>query len=190
MKILLYLMAVMSLMLANVHKDADTASCKKCHPTITKEFEESMHKHSSIYNDKVHKAVWDLHPAKAKDDYKCSKCHTPNAKTKEEQTQGITCLTCHTIKSITKDSKSNINNYNGEKKSFYSAEAGREKEKVVYKTTTSWWGNKTTVGSAYHDIDYTNKDFYTGNVCMGCHSHKQNSNQFDVCRIEEDGAKN
>lgn len=190
MKILLYLMAIMSLMLANVHKDADTASCKKCHPTITKEFEESMHKHSSIYNDKIHKAVWDLHPAKAKGDYKCSKCHTPNAKTKEEQTQGITCLTCHTIKSITKDSKSNINNYNGEKKSFYSAEVGREKEKVVYKTTTSWWGNKTTVGSAYHDIDYTNKDFYTGNVCMGCHSHKQNSNQFDVCRIEEDGAKN
>jgi len=186
MKTLLYILALSSLLFAN---NADTASCTKCHPTITEEFESSMHKKSSIYDDKIHKAVWDKHPAKAKGDYKCAKCHTPNAKTQQEQHVGITCISCHTIKNVEKHEKANKNIYSGEKKTFYSAEVGRESEKVVYKTTTSWWGNKTTIGSAYHDIDYTNKQYYTGKMCMGCHSHKENSHGFDVCTTDEAGAK-
>ena len=38
-----------------------------------------MHKNSSIDNDKIHKAVWNLHPSKAKDDYNgevCMGCHS------------------------------------------------------------------------------------------------------------------
>ena len=190
MKTLLSLILLSNIVFANVHSDADTTSCKKCHPTIVKEFATSMHKKSSIYDDKVHKAVWDKHPAKAKGKYKCAKCHTPNAKTEQDQHKGITCISCHTIKSITQGTKTNTNNYTGEKKVFFSAEAGRENEKVVYKTTTSWWGNKTTIGSAYHDLDYTNKNYYNAQVCMGCHSHKQNSHKFAVCSTEEAGAKN
>ena len=187
MKTLLYILALSSLLFAS----SDTASCKKCHPIITQEFETSMHKKSSIYDDKVHKAIWDLHPAKAKGDYKCAKCHTPNAKTVEQQHQGITCISCHTIKNVEKHAKSNKNVYSDKPKTFYSAEAGRESEKVVYKQTTSMFGlTTTTVGSAYHDIDYTNKQFYNGQMCMGCHSHKQNSKQFDVCRTDDAGAKN
>jgi mono/diheme cytochrome c family protein len=188
MKILLYILALSSLLFAS---SADTASCKKCHPIITQEFENSMHKKSSIYDDKVHKAIWDRHPAKAKGDYNCAKCHTPNAKTATDQHEGITCISCHTIKDVEKHAKSNKNVYSDKPKTFFSAEAGRESEKVVYKQTTSMFGlNKTTVGSAYHDIDYTNKDFYNGQMCMGCHSHKQNAKQFDVCRTDDAGAKN
>ena len=186
MKTLLYILALSSLLFAN---NADTASCKKCHPTIVEEFQSSMHKKSSIYDDKIHKAVWDKHPAKAKGNYKCAKCHTPESKTKEAQREGITCLSCHTIMDVEKHEKANKNIYSGEKKKFYSAEAGRESEKVVYKTTTSWWGNKTTVGSAYHDLDYTNEKYYNGSICMGCHSHKQNSHSFNVCTTDEAGAK-
>jgi len=187
MKTLLSLLALATILFANAQ---DTASCKKCHPTIASEFETSMHKKSSIYDDKVHAAIWDKHPAKAKGKYKCAKCHTPNVSSKVATHEGITCLSCHTIKSVEKHEKSNKNIYETKAKTFYSAEAGRESEKVVYKTTTTWWGNKTTVGSAYHDIDYRNKDYYNGAMCMGCHSHKQNSHKFAVCETEEAGAKN
>ena len=186
MRTLFYIIALSAALFAS---HSETASCQKCHPTITQEFESSMHKKSSIHEDKVHKAIWDRHPAKAKDNYKCAKCHTPNADTREDEHKGITCITCHTIKDIEKHEKANKNVYETKPKTFYSAEAGRESEKVVYKTTTTWWGNKTTVGSAYHDIDYTNKQFYNGSICMGCHSHKQNSKKFAVCETEEAGAK-
>jgi hypothetical protein len=165
-------------------------SCIKCHPAIVSEFETSMHKKSSIYEDEIHKAVWDKHPAKKKDNYKCAKCHTPNAKSKDEAHKGITCITCHTIKDVNIGSKSNKNIYETKDKTFYSAEAGREDERVVYKTMTTWWGNKTTVGSAYHDIDYTNKQFYNGQMCMGCHSHKQNSKKFLVCSTQKPDLEN
>ncbi len=186
MKTLLYILALSSILFASAE---DIASCKKCHPTITAEFETSMHKKSNIYDDKVHKAMWDKHPAKAKDNYNCAECHTPNATSEEVSHEGVTCISCHTIKSVEKHAARNKNVYAKDKHTLFSAEKGRETEVVKYKTTTSWWGNKTTIGSAYHDIDYTNEDYYTGEMCMGCHSHKQNSHQFDVCRTEEAGAQ-
>ena len=189
MKILLSIFALFSVIFASTDV-ADSAACKKCHPSISKEFEVSMHKNSSIYDDKVHQAIWNLHPLKAKGDYKCAKCHTPNAKSEQEQHAGITCISCHTIKNVEKHAKANKNIYSDKAKTFYSAEVGRESEKVTYKQTSSWFGlNKTTVGSAYHDIDYTNESYYDGKMCMGCHSHKQNSHQFNVCTTEEEGAK-
>ena len=186
MKAILY---IVSLSLALFANSADLATCKKCHPTIVQEFESSMHKKSSIYEDKIHKAVWDKHPLKNKNDYTCAKCHTPNTTDGQAHKEGITCLNCHTITSVEKHAKSNKNIYSEKDKTFYSAEKGREGEIVKHETTSSWWGNKTTVGSAYHDIDYTNESFYNGQMCMGCHSHRQNSHEFNVCSIEEDGAK-
>ena len=187
MKTLLYILALSTILFAS---QSDTASCNKCHPTIAQEFQSSMHKKSSIYEDKVHAAVWDKHPAKAKGNYNCAECHTPNATSKETSHEGITCISCHTIKSVTKHAARNKNVYSQDKHTLYSAEAGRESEVVKYKKTTTWWGNKTSTGSAYHDIDYTNKAYYDGEMCMGCHSHKQNSKQFDVCRTDEPTAKN
>jgi hypothetical protein len=189
MKILLYI-CTLALTLSAHSGKADLASCKKCHPIIYKEFQDSMHKRSTIYEDKVHKAVWDKHPAKAKGNYKCSKCHTPDVADVKGTHQGITCISCHTIIDVKEHTKANENIYTKEAKTFYSAQPGRESEKVVYKTTTTWYGNKTTVGSAYHDIDYRNKNYYNGNMCMGCHSHKQNAHNFSVCDTEDEGAKN
>ena len=71
MKTLIYILALSSVLFASpdMSSMANVASCKKCHPIIADEFESSMHKKSSIYDDKVHKAIWDKHPAKAKGDY-------------------------------------------------------------------------------------------------------------------------
>ena len=188
-KNILYILALSSVLFGSSNV-ADVASCKKCHPSISAEFETSMHKKSSIYDDKIHKAIWGKHPAKAKNNYKCAKCHTPNVTSENIEHKGITCLSCHTIIDVEKHEKVNKNIYSKKEKILYSAEKGRENEKVHYKIITTWWGKKTTVGSAYHDIDYTNKIFYTGKMCMGCHSHKQNSKKFNVCTTDEAGAKN
>jgi hypothetical protein len=163
----------------------DLNTCKGCHPIIVNEFENSMHKKSTIKEDKIHKAIWDKHPLKKKGDYTCAKCHTPNG-----SHSGITCLSCHTITNIKKHSKENENIYEKRDKYLYSAQKGMEDKKVVYKEESSWLGLFTkTVGSPYHDIDYTNKIFYNGEVCMGCHSHKKNSHGLNVCKTGNKGVR-
>ena len=165
-------------------------TCKSCHPIIYNEFQKSFHKKSTIKDDAVHKAIWDKHPAKAKGNYKCAKCHTPNVKKENQEHQGITCISCHTITDIKEHSTANENIYEKKDKTLYSAEKGMENKKVVYQEKSSWFGLvKETTGSPYHDIDYRNKGFYTGKMCMGCHSHKQNGKGFDVCRTDMKGAK-
>jgi len=167
----------------------NVSTCKSCHPIIYNEFQDSFHKKSTIKEDVVHKAVWDKHPAKAKDNYKCAKCHTPNV-TEEHPNDGITCLSCHTIIKIEEHEKANKNIYEKKDKTLYSAEKGMETKKVVYEEKSSWFGLvKETTGSPYHDIDYRNKNFYTGKMCTGCHSHKQNGKGFDVCRTNPKGAE-
>lgn len=166
-------------------------TCKRCHPVIYAEFHNSMHKKSSIYSDKVHQSIWDLHPSKAKGEYKCAKCHTPNAKTEEEQKEGISCVSCHTISDVTEHARSNKNIYTDETKTFFSAQPGKEQTKLTYQTKSTFMGMfKTTTGSPHHDIDYRNENYYTGKVCMGCHSHKQNAHSFEVCRTDSKGAQN
>ena len=183
MRLFLTLITLFSLQLSATE---NTSTCKKCHPTIYNEFQESFHKKSSIHEDKIHNAVWNKHPAKVKGEYKCAKCHTPNNKRHE----GLTCISCHSITSIENHPKSNKNIYETKAKTFYSAEKGMEDKKVMYQEKSSWFGMvKKTIGSPYHDIDYTNEIFYTGKVCMGCHSHKQNAHGFDVCKIDTSGAE-
>jgi len=169
----------------------DINTCKSCHPIIYNEFQQSFHKKSTIKDDAVHKAIWDKHPLKEKGDYKCSKCHTPNVKKEDQEHKGMTCISCHTVTGIEEHPKANRNIYEKKDKTLYSAQKGMEDKKVIYEEKSSWLGLiKETVGSPYHDIDYRNKGFYTGKMCMGCHSHKQNSKEFDVCRTDMSGAMN
>jgi len=162
----------------------NTKLCKTCHPIIYSEFQNSIHKKSSPKLDKVHNAVWSLHPLKKKDDYKCAKCHTPNGE------ENVNCFSCHTIKNIEKHQKTNTNIYEKKPKLFYSAQKGSEDKKLTYKKTSKFFGLiEDSEGSPYHDIDYTNKIFYDGSVCMGCHSHKQNSHKFTVCKTASSNEK-
>jgi DNA-directed RNA polymerase subunit RPC12/RpoP len=98
----------------------ENTTCKKCHPTIFAEYQNSIHSKSSIFKDAVHKAVWDKHPAKPKNNYKCAKCHTPSdhdlisgksklADNEIQQNEPISCQACHTIESVEKHTKANKN---------------------------------------------------------------------------------
>ena len=185
----MYRLLTLLLLLLSQSFATDLNTCKGCHPVIYNEFQESFHKKSTVKEDKVHKAVWDKHPAKKKDNYKCAKCHAPE-ETKANTHQGITCISCHAITAIENHPKANKNVYETKDKTLYSAQKGMEDKKVVYKEKSSWFGLvKETTGSPYHDVDYRNKDFYTGKMCMGCHSHKQNGKGFDVCRTDMKGAE-
>jgi hypothetical protein len=174
----------------------ENSTCQKCHPKIFKEYQNSMHQHASIYNDPIHKAIWDLHPAKKKGNYKCAKCHTPAdheliaGKTTLEKNpiqikEPISCLSCHQIEDIEEHAKANKNIYTKDKKTFFTADREKKGTKLLYHDKSSFFGLfKTRVGSPYHDIDYTNEKFYNGDICMGCHAHKQNGKGFTICDLE------
>ena len=174
----------------------ENVTCKKCHPVIYEEYQNSIHSKSSIFKDAVHKAVWDKHPAKEKNNYKCAKCHTPSdhnlmsgksklAENEIQRTEPISCQACHTIESVEKHTKANKNLFTDKKKYFFSANKEKKGTKVVFKDESHFLGMfKTKVGSPHHDIDYSNEGYYNGDSCMGCHSHKQNSKGFTVCDME------
>lgn len=183
------------------------STCKGCHPTIYKEFYNSAHRKSSIYEDEIHSAIWKLHPDKKKERYKCAKCHTPadlklldaldNNKTalpKDEDVQkkeAISCISCHSIKSIKEAKVHNINIMTKEPKMIYASDIKNRDKKIIFKEESSFFGLvKKTVGSPYHNIDYSNKNFYTGKMCMGCHSHLKNIENQDTCNVDMSGANN
>ena len=174
----------------------ENTTCKKCHPIIFAEYQNSMHNKASIFKDAVHKAVWDKHPAKPKNNYKCAKCHTPSdhdlisGKSKLEnndiqQTEPISCQQCHKIESVEKHKKANKNILTSKDKYFFSANKEKKGTIVKFKEENYMFGMMTKVsGSPYHTIDYSNENFYNSNMCMGCHSHKQSGIGFTVCDME------
>lgn len=204
MKKLIYLMALNIVTLFADSSFISSSVCKTCHPVIYDEHYSSSHRNSSIYNDPVHKAVWDKHPYKKKNKYKCAKCHTPTdtkllkklalnevavpQMDKTQTEQAIACVYCHSIKSIKSNPKSNTNILSTKDKILFSARDGEETNNdLAYKIKTSHLGLLTEKsGSPFHDIDFTNENFYNGNVCMGCHSHKQNSHALKVCETQSD----
>ena len=181
--------------------------CKGCHPIIYAEYYESAHRKASVYEDELHKAVWDKHPDKQKKQYTCAQCHTPTdikllkalennkeamPEKNELQTQeAVSCVYCHKIQDIKEHTKSNKNSISLQEKLFFSAD---DKHRAVnnkkYTSEKSLFGMvKTKTGSPFHRIDYSNEAFYNGKMCMGCHSHLKNDNNLDLCRVEKEGAQ-
>jgi len=173
-------------------------TCQKCHPVIYKEYQKSQHKKASIFTDPIHKAVWDAHPLKKKELYKCAKCHTPNNKEamaalKEHKKylpqdnsasrEGVSCVSCHKIASIKHGELSNTNILTKDTKKLFSArKSEKDKKDKKFQLSSEFFGLVTKKsGSPYHDIDFSNELFYNGNVCMGCHSHKENAKKLKVC---------
>jgi len=169
--------------------------CKSCHPTIYNEYYESAHRKASVYNNPIHKAYWDKHPKNEKG-YSCAKCHTPSddkvLKTGKltdneiQREEPISCVLCHTIKSVDEGEMSNTNISTGEHKLFFTAQKEKKgSAQAQYKKETSWFGLvKETKNSPYHKIDYNNENYYNGNVCMGCHSHTNNEHGFDIVMLD------
>jgi len=192
----IYLFSLLSLWITMTHAALENTTCKKCHPVIFQEYQNSMHAKASVFKDPVHKAVWDKHPAKQKNNYKCAKCHTPSDHTLAsgkhvlqnnpiQQNEPISCQACHTIESIEIHTKANKNVYTSKKKYFFSADTGKKGQKVIFKEEKSLFGLITeTTGSPYHDIDYSNEIYYNGKACLGCHDHKQNAKGFAVCDMQ------
>ncbi len=205
-KIILFFLTIGSLYATSQYETNKT--CKGCHPLIYGEFYESAHRKSSIFEDDVHKAIWDKHPDKAKNIYTCNECHTPsdsriqNALDKEmdaiptkdavQVEEAIGCVYCHSITNIEKHAtpydKSILTK---EPKMIFAANKDNRDGKIMFKEESSFFGMmKKTVGSPFHNIDYSNKGFYTGKMCMGCHAHFENTHGQTVCTIDESGANN
>jgi hypothetical protein len=184
----------------------ESNTCKACHPTIYSEFYDSSHRKASIFGNKVHKGMWDVHPDKQKESYTYANCHTPtdlelikkldeNKKALPEQNNiqtqdAISCAYCHSIKDVESHAKLNQNVSSLKEKVFYSANENQKDQKnKEFKDEVSLFGMmKEKSGSPFHKIDYSNENFYTGKMCTGCHSHLQNDNSFDLCRVEEKGS--
>ncbi len=188
---------ILAIMIASsLYASLDNTTCVKCHPKIFAEYQHSAHRQASIYLDPIHKAIWDRHPAKKKGNYKCAKCHTPRdkavvsgsntlTKTPIQTQEPISCQTCHQIESIQEHKKANKNIYTKEKKTFFAADKTQKGTTLHYHDKSSFFGLfKTRVGSPYHDINYSNENFYNGGVCLGCHDHKANGKGFLVCDMQ------
>lgn len=194
MKIVLFLFISLCSLIANdsTHHFAPSSDCKACHTTIYDEFYGSMHANSTPQKDPIHAAVWDKHPKKLKfEQYSCGKCHTPAANNLDDMLkkgnkalplaenkthqEGITCAYCHRIESIELHKKPSNTN-------------------IISKDEKSYFGTlKNHIDSPYHAIKTEgNKHMANGNVCIGCHSHKMNKHNLNVCSTnidnEMDGA--
>ncbi len=183
-------------------------TCKGCHPIIYNEYYGSAHRKSSIFEDGIHKAIWDKHPDKAKNKYTCNECHTPSdtritdALNKEQNAmpnkdmaqaeEAISCVYCHSISNIEKHAEPHDKNIlTKESKMIFAANKDNRNGKIIFKEESSFFGMfKKKTGSPFHNIDYTNKNYYTGKMCMGCHAHFENSHGQNVCTIDETGASN
>jgi len=193
MKYILFLLTISSLSLSAISNESKV--CKSCHTTIYNEYYESSHRKSSIFNNPIHKAYWDKHPKDEKG-YTCAKCHTPSdtvalqtgklEKNAIQLDEPISCVYCHTIKSVDSGEMSNSNITTGKHKEFFTAQNDKKgTKKAQYITKTSWFGLlKESQNSPYHEIDYNNENYYNGNVCMGCHSHTNNEHGLDIVMLD------
>ncbi len=179
MKTLFFLLYLFTFTIYANQTFESSETCKACHPTIYDEFKSTQHAKSSIFDDEIHAEVWKKHPKNTKlESYACAKCHTPAASnldalvTKHNgvvpdannstQREGISCAYCHRIESIKHDWMMNVN--------------------VVSKEERSYFGSlKEHIDSPFHKIKTDSAHFNGGNVCIGCHSHKKNKYDMNVC---------
>lgn len=187
------LLTIFSFLSVTVLTANESKVCKQCHPVIYEEYYKSSHRNSSVYNNPIHNAMWQMHEKDEKG-YTCAKCHSPsdkdaleNGKLTKNETQleePISCIYCHSIKDVQEGEGSNTNVLSNKVREFYTAQEGKE-GKAAYEKEVSWFGlKKAPKSSPFHKIDYDNKNFYNGNVCMGCHSHTNNEHGFDITMLD------
>ncbi|MCF6243807.1 MAG: cytochrome c family protein [Sulfurovum sp.] len=157
---------------------AKNKECSSCHPTIYNEYKTSQHAKATIFDDPIHAAVYDKHPQyNKKDMYRCGHCHTPTAdnlsalvgkdgptpdSNNETQNEAVACAYCHRIEDVKHGVTMNKNVISLKEK--------------VYMTAKSNPGT-----SPFHGLKTNKAIFKDGKMCMGCHSHKSNKEEFQVC---------
>jgi len=161
------------------------STCKMCHPKIYKEYKTSAHSKSTIYEDAIHKTIWDMHPHKKKNKYTCAKCHTPadtrilkalkdgtNAMPQDDELhhEAIACITCHSIQSIKSHPKTHdeivLADNDKKRPIIFAANKKNRHDKGLYVREYGMFKSKSR--SPYHDINYTNELFYAGKMCSNC----------------------
>ncbi len=182
--------------------------CKTCHPQIYKEYETSAHSKSTIYKDEIHKKIWDLHPNKKKNKYTCAVCHSPGdvrllkaledgeiamPQDDKKHHEAISCITCHSIQNIERDPKTHdkivlVDNDKKRPTIFAADELNRDNDDVYQRKTSIFGMFKSRSRSPYHDIKHSNDIFYTGKLCLGCHSHFKNEHELNICTTDDEGA--
>jgi DNA-directed RNA polymerase subunit RPC12/RpoP len=117
----------------------------------------SQHGRATVFQDKLHGAVYDKHPQKLKmQKYRCGKCHTPTADNlsellkphngvipdpkNETQNEAVACAYCHRIEDV---------------------ELGKAMNKnIVSKEPLHYFSNKDNPGSSpFHKISTKKRDF-------------------------------
>lgn len=157
---------------------AKNEECSTCHPTIYEEFEKSQHNKSTVFKDPIHGAVYNAHPSKQNGSYLCGNCHTPTADNlaelvssqngitpdvnNETQNEAISCAFCHRISDV--------------KEGTLMDRSVISPEEQVYFTRKD---NPEDV--PFHGLKTNKKVFEDGKLCLGCHAHKGNKNDFQVC---------
>jgi len=178
-----YTLAVLIIFLVSLNADTtypSSKSCNECHENIYREHTKSMHHKSSIFEDEVHRKVKN---AVNKDKYSCAICHMPATKNlravmngdeqpnpnSHRQRDGVSCFFCHQISKIydSKVHKINFSNYKGEKK-------------------PTVFGNLKKPYESNEHYSESNEIYKNSEVCMGCHSHKQNKLGFEVCNTKNE----
>ncbi len=176
-------LVVSTLALANMHFEKNQ-KCSECHPKIYEEYKTSQHANATVFADPIHGAVYDKHPMKNKmQKYRCAKCHTPTADNMKElltakngvipdannetQNEAVACAYCHRITDTLPGKAMNKN--------------------VISKDVRKYIANlEPHQKSPFHKIETNVEVFKNGKLCMGCHMHKTNKKQFDVCSTEDD----
>ncbi len=178
MKVIILILLLLSINIQAKYLDSKT--CQECHEDIHYEHMKSMHSKSSIFSDEVHDKVKN---AVNKNKYGCALCHMPSTKNlsamirgmeqpdsnKVRQTDGVSCMYCHQIRKLHYGKIYNIN--------FVNSNDGPKPTMYGYL--------KNAEDSDEHYVQ-TNDMYENSEVCMGCHSHKQNSKSFEVCNTKDE----
>jgi len=158
---------------------AKNKECSSCHPTIYNEYKTSQHAKATIFKDPIHGAVYEKHPQYTKKDmYRCGHCHTPTANNlsallksnngvtpdadNETQNEAVSCAYCHRIEDIKHGVAMNQNLVSLKEKVYMTAKSNPSE-------------------SPFHGLKTNKSIFKDGKMCMGCHSHKSNKKEFQVC---------
>ncbi len=164
-------------------KYMDSKSCDECHEMIYAEHTKSMHHKSSLFSDEVHRKMKER---VSKDKYTCALCHMPGTKNLAamirgmeqpnekdvRQTDGVSCSYCHQISKIYHGKTYNIN--------FSSAKDGGKPH---------FFANLADPDSSDKHESGPNEIYKNSEVCMGCHSHKENVHEIQVCNTLDQNEK-